>query len=62
MQLERKAMEIRQLRYFLAVCKYGNITKASEKLYITQQTLSKQIRNFEKELDVPLFVRSVRGV
>lgn len=55
-------MEIRQLRYFLAVCKYGNITKAAESLYITQQTLSKQIKNFEAELEVPLFIRSAGGV
>ena len=55
-------MEIRQLRYFLAVCKYGNITKAAESLYITQQTLSRQLKSFEAELGVPLFLRSVRGV
>lgn len=54
-------MEIKQLRYFLAVCKCGNITQAAEELYITQQTLSKQIKNFEAELGVPLFTRSVRG-
>lgn len=54
-------MEIKQLRYFLAVCKCGNITQAAEELYITQQTLSKQIKNFEAELGAPLFTRSVRG-
>lgn len=54
-------MEDKQLRYFLAVCKCGNITQAAEELYITQQTLSKQIKNFEAELGAPLFTRSVRG-
>lgn len=54
-------MEIKQLRYFLAVYKCGNITQAAKELYITQQTLSKQIKNFEAELGTPLFTRSVRG-
>lgn len=55
-------MEIRQLRYFLAVYQYGNISKAAQKLYITQQTLSKQLREFETELGVPLFIRRTKGV
>lgn len=55
-------MEIRQLRYFLAVYECGNITKAAQKLYITQQTLSKQLRGFEEELGVPLFRRGAQGV
>ena len=55
-------MEIRQLRYFLAVYQYGNISKAAQELYITQQTLSKQLREFETELGVPLFIRRVKGV
>lgn len=54
-------MEIKQLRYFLAVYKCGNITQTAEELYITQQTLSKQLKNFEEELGVPLFTRSVHG-
>lgn len=55
-------MEIRQLRYFLAVYQYSNISKAAQKLYITQQTLSKQLREFETELGVPLFIRRTKGV
>lgn len=55
-------MEIRQLRYFLAVYQCGNISKAAQELYITQQTLSKQLREFETELGVPLFLRSAKGV
>lgn len=55
-------MEIRQLRYFLAVYQCGNISKAAQELYITQQTLSKQLRKFETELGVPLFLRSAKGV
>lgn len=55
-------MEIRQLRYFLAVYQCGSITRAASELYIAQQTLSKQLREFEQELGVPLFVRNKRGV
>lgn len=55
-------MEIRQLQLFLAIYKHRNITKAAEEFYVTQQTLSKQIKAFEDELGVPLFVRNARGV
>lgn len=55
-------MEIRQLRYFLAVYQCKNISKAAQKLYITQQTLSKQLHRFEQELGVVLFLRSAQGV
>ena len=36
-------MELRELRYFLAVAQKGNITKAAESLYIAQPSLSKQM-------------------
>lgn len=55
-------MEIRQLRYFLTICEYGNITRAAQEIHISQQTLSKQMKDFEAELGVPLFVRNIRGV
>ncbi len=54
-------MELRQLKNFLTVYKYGNITKAAQELHISQQALSKQIRSFEKELGVPLFLRGAHG-
>lgn len=50
-------MEIRVLKYFLAVAKEENITKAAETLNITQPTLSRQLIQLEKELDTQLFVR-----
>jgi len=55
-------MEIRQLRYFLQLCEDLNFSLAASNLYITQQALSKTIRNMEEELGVQLFVRSSTGL
>lgn len=50
-------MEIRTLRYFLAVAREENITKAAELLHVTQPTLSKQLKSLEEELGKKLFIR-----
>ena len=50
-------MEIRVLRYFLAVAREGSITNASNFLHITQPTLSRQIKELEDELGQKLFAR-----
>ena len=55
-------MELRELRYFLAVAREKNITKAADALYISQPSLSKQMQNLEKEIGSPLFVRGSRSV
>ena len=51
-------MNFLHLRYFLMVAEELNITRAAERLYISQQSLSNHISNMEKELDVKLFTRS----
>jgi DNA-binding transcriptional LysR family regulator len=57
-----KAMQIQFIESFLQLYKDRNITKASAKLFITQQGLSRQIRSLERELNVSLFDRSRSGV
>ena len=53
-------METRVLKYFLAVAREENITKAAEQLHITQPTLSRQLAQLEEELGVHLFERGTR--
>ena len=48
-------MDLTQLRYFQTVAKTGNVSKAAEKLFVTQPNLSKSIARLEEELGVPLF-------
>ncbi|USF26921.1 Hca operon transcriptional activator HcaR [Firmicutes bacterium ASF500] len=51
-------MNFQHLKYFLTVAEELNITRAAERLYISQQSLSNHIANLERELDVKLFTRS----
>ena len=51
-------MNFQHLKYFLMVAEELNITRAAERLYISQQSLSNHIANLERELDVKLFTRS----
>ncbi len=55
-------MEIRELRYFLAVAREENITRAAETLHITQPSLSKQLMELEKKLGKQLLIRGKRKV
>lgn len=53
-------MELRVLRYFLAVAREENITAAAKALHVTQPTLSKQLMELEEELGKKLFLRGSR--
>src|SRR5579872_6659087 len=55
-------MELRHLRYFLAVAEALNFTKASAQLRIAQPALSRRIQDLEDEIGVDLLKRSPRGV
>ena len=55
-------MDIRLLRYFLAVAREENITRAAESLHIAQPSLSKQLTNLEQELGKKLLIRGKRKI
>lgn len=55
-------MEIRVLKYFLAVAREQNISNAAEVLHLTQPTLSRQLRDLEDEMGKTLFIRGNRKI
>ena len=55
-------MELRQIRYFIKVAELKNFSEAAKALYISQSTLSQQIKQLEEELGVALLIRDSRHV
>jgi DNA-binding transcriptional LysR family regulator len=55
-------MELRHLRYFIAVAEAANFTKAASKMRVAQPALSRQIKDLEDEIGVELMLRSPRGI
>ena len=55
-------MELRQLRYLVAVARHGHITRAADDVHVTQSALSQQIKRLEAELGIALLVRTPAGV
>ena len=55
-------MELKQLKYFLAVTREQSISKAAKALYTTQPNLSRQIQNLEKEIGQQLFIRGTKKI
>ncbi len=55
-------MTITQLKYVLAVAEHKNFTKAAERTFVTQPTLSMQIQKLEEELDILIFDRSKKPI
>jgi LysR family transcriptional regulator, benzoate and cis,cis-muconate-responsive activator of ben and cat genes len=55
-------MELRHLRYFTAVADHGSFNKAAQVLHLTQPALSRQVKDLEEEVGVPLLVRGPNAV
>lgn len=55
-------MELRQLRYFVAVAEEGNISRAAQKIFLTQSALSRQIKALEEEIGHCLFERQAHSI
>ncbi|WP_413658039.1 LysR substrate-binding domain-containing protein [Paraburkholderia phenoliruptrix] len=55
-------MDVRQLKHFVAIVDSRSLSKAAERLFVSQPSLSQQILNLEKDLGVQLLIRSPQGV
>lgn len=55
-------MQMQHLQSFVLLCQEKNISKCSQKLHISQQGLSRQMKAMERELGTTLFIRTTKGV
>lgn len=55
-------MDLQHIRAFVAVAREGNLTRAAEKLHLTQAAVSVQLKNFQQALDLTLLVRTASGL
>ncbi|MBL9135187.1 MAG: LysR family transcriptional regulator [Verrucomicrobiales bacterium] len=55
-------MELRQLRYFVAVAEVGNISRAAKRVFLTQSALSRQIKSLEEEIGLCLLERQAHSI
>jgi len=55
-------MDVRQLRYFIAIAELGSVSAAAHRLGVAQPSLSQHVKHLEEELGVTLLIRSPRGV
>ena len=55
-------MELRHLRYFVAAAGEENVSRAAQKLHVSQPGVSRQIRDLEQEIGFPLFERSAQAL
>lgn len=58
---EKAVIDIRRLRYFIAVCEHGGFSKASQTIGIAQPSLTRQVKLLETEVGLPLLSRNGRG-
>src|SRR5690625_1458716 len=57
-----RGLDLQHIRAFVAVAKEGNLTRAAEKLHLTQPAVSVQLKNFQEELNLTLLVRTSKGL
>ena len=55
-------MELRHLKYFVTIAEEGTVSRAAERLNISQPAVSRQLRDLEEELGAPLFIRNSQGL
>jgi LysR family transcriptional regulator, hca operon transcriptional activator len=58
----RRVLELRHLRYFIAVAEESTLVAAAKRLRVAQPALTRQIHDLEREVGVELFERGARGV